>query len=310
MILPEYPFEWQGGMYQQMFINEAVNKYVPSSWGVFKQSANYAFHDNSFVHAIDYIDSLTDDEVISEEQFNEKGYSESGVKYTEGMTDTQAHVLQQMNERDKFYARYMKNTSMLSFGGITGMIVGSIPDPINYIPFVGWAGRISKVARIANKMPMLAMSANAMAGQTAFEVVKQTHLKSLGRDVNWLGAMADVGIAGVLGFGFGGLGKLSKLRNKIAKTDQNTHQQNLAVALTTNGEGTPTSNMLINDLDPVTTTPPTMALAINDIEFRQKQIQLHQSSLDRQSAEFKQESIDLQKREEGIINYNNCKGIL
>ena len=59
MILPEYPFEWQEGLYQQMFINEAVNKYVPSSWGVFKQSANYAFHDNSFVHAIDYIDSLT-----------------------------------------------------------------------------------------------------------------------------------------------------------------------------------------------------------------------------------------------------------
>jgi hypothetical protein len=310
MILPEYPFEWQEGMYQQMFVNEAINNYVPSSWGVLKQSANYAFHDNSFVHVSDYIDSLTDSEVISEEQFKEKGYAESGVQYKEGMTDTQANVLQQMNERDKFYATYMKNTSMLSFGGITGMIAGSIPDPINYIPFVGWAGRISKVARIANKMPMLAMSANAMAGQTAFEVVKQTHLKSLGRDVNWLGAMADVGIAGVLGFGFGGLGKLSKLRNKIARTDQNTHQQNLAVALTTNGEGTPTSNMLINDLDPVTTTPPAMALAINDIEFRQKQIKLHQSSLDKQSNEFKQEPIDLQKREEGIINYNNCRGIL
>ena len=310
MILPEYPFEWQEGMYQQMFVNEAINNYVPSSWGVLKQSANYAFHDNSFMHAIDYIKTLNDDEVISEEQFKEKGYAESGVQYKEGMTDTQANVLQQMNERDKFYATYMKNTSMLSFGGITGMIAGSIPDPINYIPFVGWAGRISKVARIANKMPMLAMSANAMAGQTAFEVVKQTHLKSLGRDVNWLGAMADVGIAGVLGFGFGGLGKLSKLRNKIAKTDQNTHQQNLAVALTTNGEGTPTSNMLVNDLDPVTTTPPAMALAINDIEFRQRQIQLHQSNLDRQSAEFKQEPINLQKREEGIINYNNCRGIL
>ncbi len=187
MILPEYPFEWQEGMYQQMFVNEAINNYVPSSWGVLKQSANYAFHDNSFVHAIGYIDSLTDSEVISEEQFKEKGYAESGVQYKEGMTDTQANVLQQMNERDKFYATYMKNTSMLSFGGITGMIAGSIPDPINYIPFVGWAGRISKVARIANKMPMLAMSANAMAGQTAFEVVKQTHLKSLGRDVNWLG---------------------------------------------------------------------------------------------------------------------------
>ena len=311
MILPEYPFEWQEGMYQQMFVNEAINNYVPSSWGVLKQSANYAFHDNSFMHAGSYLKTLTsNDEPLSEDEWREKGYSELGVKYTEGITETQAQILHQMNERDKFYSTYMKNSSMLSFGGIAGMIAGSIPDPINYIPFVGWAGRISKVARIANKMPMLAMSANAMAGQTAFEVVKQTHLKSLGRDVNWLGAMADVGIAGVLGFGFGGLGKLSKLRNKIAKTDQNTHQQNLAVALTTNGEGTPTSNMLVNDLDPVTTTPPAMALAINDIEFRQRQIQLHQSNLDRQSAEFKQESIDLQKREEGIINYNNCRGIL
>ena len=69
MILPEYPFEWQEGMYQQMFVNEAINNYVPSTWCVLKQSANYAFHDNSFMHAIDYIKTLNDDEVISEEQF-------------------------------------------------------------------------------------------------------------------------------------------------------------------------------------------------------------------------------------------------
>lgn len=304
MILPEYPFEWQEGMYQQMFVNEAINNYVPSSWGVLKQSANYAFHDNSFMHAIDYIKTLNDDEVISEEQFKEKGYAESGVKYTEGMTDTQANVLQQMNERDKFYATYMKNTSMLSFGGITGMIVGSIPDPINYIPFVGWAGRISKVARIANKMPMLAMSANAMAGQTAFEVVKQTHLKSLGRDVNWLGAMADVGIAGVLGFGFGGLGKLSGLRKKIASVDPQTHQDNLVNSLTYG-----------SDRNPFDATQGTKELEVppnRDVGQPETHVVDNTNKFNEefnQNTDVQLDTTDITKKQQAIKNYNNCKGI-
>ena len=304
MILPEYPFEWQEGMYQQMFVNEAINNYVPSSWGVLKQSANYAFHDNSFMHAIDYIKTLNDDEVISEEQFKEKGYAESGVKYTEGMTDTQANVLQQMNERDKFYATYMKNTSMLSFGGITGMIVGSIPDPINYIPFVGWAGRISKVARIANKMPMLAMSANAMAGQTAFEVVKQTHLKSLGRDVNWLGAMADVGIAGVLGFGFGGLGKLSGLRKKIASVDPQTHQDNLVNSLTYG-----------SDRNPFDATQGTKELEVppnRDVGQPETHVVDNTNKFNEefnQNTDVQLDTTDMTKKQQAIKNYNNCKGI-
>tara|TARA_R100000458_G_scaffold56739_1_gene61984 strand:- start:935 stop:1852 length:918 start_codon:yes stop_codon:yes gene_type:complete len=304
MILPEYPFEWQEGLYQQMFVNEAINNYVPSSWGVLKQSANYAFHDNSFVHAIDYIDSLTDGEVISEEQFKEKGYAESGVQYKEGMTDTQANVLQQMKERDKFYARYMKNTSMLSFGGITGMIAGSIPDPINYIPFVGWAGRISKVARIANKMPMLAMSANAMAGQTAFEVVKQTHLKSLGRDVNWLGAMADVGIAGVLGFGFGGLGKLSGLRKKIASVDPQTHQDNLVNTLTYG-----------SDRKPFDATQGTKELEVppnRDVGQPETHVVDNTNKFNEefnQNTDVQLDTTDMTKKQQAIKNYNNCKGI-
>ena len=304
MILPEYPFEWQEGMYQQMFVNEAINNYVPSSWGVLKQSANYAFHDNSFMHAIDYIKTLNDDEVISEEQFKEKGYAESGVQYKEGMTDTQANVLQQMNERDKFYATYMKNTSMLSFGGITGMIVGSIPDPINYIPFVGWAGRISKVARIANKMPMLAMSANAMAGQTAFEVVKQTHLKSLGRDVNWLGAMADVGIAGVLGFGFGGLGKLSGLRKKIASVDPQTHQDNLVNTLTYG-----------SDRKPFDATQGTKELEVppnRDVGQPETHVVDNTNKFNEefnQNTDVQLDTTDMTKKQQAIKNYNNCKGI-
>ena len=240
MYLPEYKFEWNEGMYQNAMINNALEQYVPSGYGVFKQSASYAFNDASFFHVADYLSTLEpDQEVLTEEQWRDRGYNESGVQYKEGITDRQAQILQERVERDRFYGQYMQHTSMLSVGGIAGMVVGSLPDPINYIPFVGWAGRFAKVARIASKMPILAMSANAMLGQATFETIKQSHYKSLGKDVDWTAVFVDIGIAGTLGAGFGGLGKLGGLRKSLASTSPEVHQNNLAIAATHIGDQRP-----------------------------------------------------------------------
>ena len=315
MYLPEYPFEWNDGLYQQTFINQALQEYIPSTFGAFKQSASYAFHDSSFIHAADWISTLDDREsnlkTLTEEEWKEKGYDQSRTKYREGITENQANILQQIEEREKFYGRYMKNTSILSVGGITGMIAGSLLDPINYIPFVGWAGRISKVARLASKMPILGMSANAMIGQTAFETVKQTHLKSLGRDVHWAGAMIDVGIAGILGAGFGGLAKLSGLAKKIRAIDPEIHNQNMAVALTQHGDNVAVDSMQgIGDPNPVTTLSPTTELVVNDPVFRQEQIKRHQTTMDKHTAELDIDPVvDASVREKAIRSYNACKGI-
>ncbi len=240
MYLPEYKFEWNEGMYQNAMINNALEQYVPSGYGVFKQSASYAFNDSSFFHVADYLSTLEpDQEVLTEEQWRDRGYNESGVQYKEGITDRQAQILQERVERDRFYGQYMQHTSMLSVGGIAGMVVGSLPDPINYIPFVGWAGRFAKVARIASKMPILAMSANAMLGQATFEAIKQSHYKSLGKDVDWTAVFVDIGIAGTLGAGFGGIGKLSGLSKSLATTSPEVHQNNLAIAATHIGDQRP-----------------------------------------------------------------------
>mgnify|MGYP003150043300 FL=1 len=315
MYLPEYAFEMNEGLYQQMYINQAIEEYVPSTWGVYKQSASYAFHDSSFIHAADWISTLDDREsnlkTLTEEEWKEKGYDQSRTKYREGITENQAQILQQVEEREKFYSRYMKNTSMLSVGGITGMITGSLLDPINYIPFVGWAGRISKVARIASKMPILGMSANAMLGQTAFETVKQSHLKSLGRDVHWAGAMIDVGIAGLLGAGFGGIGKLSGLRKKINAIDPAIHNENMTVALTAHSDRVGVDSMQgIIDPNPVTTLSPSKELVVNDPVFRQEQIKRHQTTMDKHTAELDVDPVvDASVREKAIRSYNACKGI-
>ena len=85
MYLPKYNFQWNDGMYQNVLMNEAMQNYIPSSFGIFKESASYAFNDASFFHVADYLSTLSpNQEVLSEEQWKEKGYNESGVKYVEG----------------------------------------------------------------------------------------------------------------------------------------------------------------------------------------------------------------------------------
>ena len=310
MYQPKYQFQWNNGLYGNMMAKKAMENYVPSTYGVFKQSASYAFNDNSFIHATDYLESFTKNtEVLTEESFKEKGYSDSGLTYTEGITDFQAQILQQTTEREKFYARYMKNSSMLSVGGITGMLAGSVLDPINYIPFVGWAGRISKVARLASKIPMLSMTANAMAGQTAFETIKQTHLSSLGKDVNWLGAMVDVGMAGVLGFSMGGLGTLSGLAKKVKGNSNSLHDQNMAVALTASSDRTPVNNMQIDELDLNTrVSPETVVDDVPNLTREAKQ-QAHEANIKKNTELEPVQDIDVNLRDNAIKRFSACRGL-
>lgn len=233
MILPKYEYEYNGGLYQNMLVNEAIGNYVPTSMGVFKKSASYAFNDNSFLHIKDYIRSLQDSEDqnrLTQEEYKESEYYRKENYWKDGLTEKQAQILAERIDRENFYSSYMKNSSMLNPAAITGMIIGGLPDPVNYIPFLGWSGRVAKTANLVQRMPALRMSANAMIGQTAFETVKQTTAHKLGGDIHWKAAVIDVALAGVIGGGIGFLGGVGS-KSGLAKKIQGSPKDNdLAVA--------------------------------------------------------------------------------
>jgi len=125
---------------------------------------------------------------------------------------------------------------------------------------------------------MLSMSANAMLGQTAFEGIKQSHLNSLGKDVNWVGAMVDIGIAGALGGSLGGIGHLSGLASKIKSLDGDLHDQNMSVALTAVGDGKNVDNMRVIDPDDSATISPSKLDDSDPLLERQTKQQGHEQS--------------------------------
>ena len=233
MILPEYEYEYNDGMYQNMLVNEAIGNYVPTSMGVFKKSVNYAFSDNSFTHVRDYIRSLQapeDQNRLTQEEYKESEYYRKENYWKDGLTEKQAQILAERTDRENFYSSYMKNSSMLSPAAITGMIVGGLPDPVNYIPFLGWSGRVAKTANLVRRIPALRMSANAMIGQTAFEAVKQTTAHKLGGDIHWKAAVIDVALAGVIGGGIGFLGGVGSKSGLAKKIQDSPKDNDLAVA--------------------------------------------------------------------------------
>jgi len=291
MVLPLYAYEYNDGMYQNALMHSAIDKYIPTGFGVFKKSVSYAFQDNTVGHVADYLRSLQapeDANLLSKEEYQSSEHYRKEIQWKEGITEKQTQILAERQDREQFYGAYMRNASMLSVGGISGMIIGSIPDPINYIPFLGFSGRIAKTANLARRIPALRMSANAMMGQTAFEAVKQGTAYKLGGEIHWKAAIIDVAIAGTIGAGagviFGGLGSKSGLSKMISESDKG---DNIAIASTHIGDDIPVENMGKNlDTDNLeANTPPTKDLE-PDLSQRQEQIKMHEEATTTLEKEF------------------------
>ena len=266
MLRPEYYHDMSGGLYQDIMIREAFQKNVPSLGQVFKESVSFSFFDNTFVHGADYAETIDESNAqnsLTEEQYNQSPYARKQLGWHEGITEIQAKVLSERYDRETFYSQYTQNVGAFDPARIAGLIVGGIPDPINYIPYVGILGKVSRVARLLHKMPVLGMAANAMISQSAFETVKWSTLHGIGRDVDYKAAIMDVAIAGLIGSGagllFGGVGSKSGLQKRIGQSEFNN---DLVVAGVFNGDGIPVSNrgqaLITNVDDPINTlTSPT-----------------------------------------------------
>ena len=291
MILPQYAYEYNEGMHQNALMQSAMSNYIPTGFGVFKKSVSFAFQDNSLGHVADYLRTLQspeDTNLLTKEEYLESEHFRKEIRWTEGITEKQTQILAERQDRISYYGAYMKNASMLSVGGISGMIIGSIPDPINYIPFLGWSGRIARTANLVRRVPALRMSANAMMGQTAFEAVKQGVTYKLGGDIHWEAAMIDVAIAGLIGAGagviFGGLGSKSGLSKEIAESEKGNKLANAGVHVSDDippegmGKNIDTDNLEINN-------PPTKDVE-PDLNQRQEQMNIHEEATTTLEKEF------------------------
>ena len=135
MISPERPYSNLG------VAHEFLDEYRPTDWHTFELAVSQGFGDMWLNQGISWIDfnrlgtpSENNPRIEKENWDKDHRYFREGVSYRDGMTEGQAFMLAREHDKDQFYNFWFKNVGAWEATRIGGYLVGSLPDPLNFLP--------------------------------------------------------------------------------------------------------------------------------------------------------------------------------
>tara|TARA_R100001530_G_scaffold19909_1_gene16688 strand:- start:317 stop:1402 length:1086 start_codon:yes stop_codon:yes gene_type:complete len=178
MIEPKHPF---AGL---SIAHDYINLATPDSWTKFNLAMSQGFGDMWLKQGVDWFDfEFFQQEnrwnpIIEEENWNDTHSSyREGITHREDMTEGQALSLAEAHDRDAFFGFWFKNVGAWDGYRIGGYLVGSLPDPINFIPL---GGGITHLVR---------------AGNTAYKAMKSMRFGGLVADpARMIGRVSQEGV--------------------------------------------------------------------------------------------------------------------
>tara|TARA_R100000655_G_scaffold106052_1_gene154914 strand:+ start:124 stop:1935 length:1812 start_codon:yes stop_codon:yes gene_type:complete len=146
-----------------------------------------------------------------EEQWKSSEFFREGLKFEERMTEGQARLLAERYDRSAQYSNLVSRANSLGdYGAIFGgMLIGSIPDPINFIPWLGFVkkGKQAKSLIDATTRGKAALrgGAEAAIGTAAFHPLFALEKGAYQEEYDISMALIDVGIGAGIGVGLGSI---------------------------------------------------------------------------------------------------------
>jgi len=142
---------------------------------------------------------------LTEAAWKDTPHYRQGIRYFPGMTDAHAEALA---------ARYDQRQNAALFaergpGGATlaGGFLGSIPDPLNFIPYLGPAAKAAAVARFGKFGGGMALAAaDATIGEAVIQPLLAAEATRFGDSYDWRMAVQSMSFAALTGLGFGAIG--------------------------------------------------------------------------------------------------------
>lgn len=189
-----------------------ANRYTPSAGKMLKRGIRQGFEMSTLgimgtVAEHNRLRGVGD--LMNEEEWAQSEFFRDGLTYEKGMTDGLAQLLADRHDRnslDSFLANRSTKGGMAAM--IAGNFIGSIPDPLNFIPFLGFEAAAGRATSLLGKTGgrVALTSADAVVGAAAMQpLIAYEH--SLYQDPwDYTMAVRDVTFAAAIGAGFGGIG--------------------------------------------------------------------------------------------------------
>ncbi len=126
-----------------------VKDFTPSAAMMFSEGIGAGFRDVSFMLAksVFDMDKAENQPLLTKEDWEASKFFDEAIKWDESFTTPKARLLKERRDRERELGFLLERAgagSTAAFYG--GALVGTVPDPINLIPFLGIASKSQRCA--------------------------------------------------------------------------------------------------------------------------------------------------------------------
>lgn len=172
---------------------------------------------------------------ISKEDWNENNeFYREGIAWREDLTPVRASIYAEEYDKRKM-REYILGLGKEHYGFMKGSVpafiagaLGSLPDPVNFIPFTGWG------ASVGLKQGLRRGIIEGVAGNAVADALVFPYMNERGADLGFADLTMDLAFGALIGGAFGGLGgwragrreaRLKEVQDRILEVSQPQAEQ-------------------------------------------------------------------------------------
>ena len=198
--------DFPGG--QEQFIRD----YTPSAGRMFSEGIDAGFRDVSFMLAksVMDMDATENAPLLTKEDWEASKFYDPEIKWDDSFTTPKARLLKERRDRERELGFLLDRAGMGATASFyAGALVGTVPDPVNYIPFVGIASKaksaavLGKIAQSGRLGRGATTAADAVLGTALIQPLVAAERDTYQLKYDTRDALTELGLALGLGFGLG-----------------------------------------------------------------------------------------------------------
>jgi hypothetical protein len=220
---------------------EFLKNYRPSAGMMFSEGIGAGFRDVSFMlmQSVMEMDKAENQPLLTKQDWEASKFFDEAIKWDDSFTTPKARLLKERRDRERELGFLLERAGAGATASFyAGALVGTVPDPVNYIPFVGIASKaksaavLGKIAQSGRLGRGATTAADAVLGTALIQPLVAAERDTYQLKYDTRDALTELGLALGLGFGLGAA--LGRVHPK--DPDPRNRQEANTVAVNRQGE--------------------------------------------------------------------------
>ena len=203
-----------------------LKDYRPSAGRMFKIGMGAGFDDTlpGLLTSLSEMDQAENQPLLTKEDWEASKFYDPEIKWDDSFTTPKARLLKERRDRERELGFLLERAGAGATASFyAGALVGTVPDPVNYIPFVGIASKaksaavLGKIAQSGRLGRGATTATDAVLGTALLQPLVFAERDTYQLKYDTRDALTELGLALGLGFGLGAaLGRVHpKDRNAV-----------------------------------------------------------------------------------------------